>query len=108
MRENINNLLGYIGHLICKVSEWIGAAFSYILFQLGIPLELHALDIGAEMVSVLHGFVSMMVPVGTYFIIHISKELMKDKTSWLSVSLAKAVYVSSFKWLKKDNNNATG
>lgn len=97
----MHKIFEHINYLICKFSEWIVSVSSFILFQLGIPLEAHALAINPYLASFLHGIVSMMVPVGSYFIIHISKELLKDPESWLSIAFAKSVYIASFKWLKR-------
>lgn len=100
----MNKILDHINILICRFSEWIVAGVSYVFYQAGIPFEMNILLINPYLASFFHGLVSMMVPVGSYFIIHISKELLKDKESWMSIAFTNAVYVSSFKWLKRNEN----
>lgn len=97
----MHKTLEYINHLICKFSEWIVSVSSFVLYQIGIPLEVHVLVINPYLASAIHGLISMIIPVGSYWLIHISKELRKDPESWLSIAFNKSVYVASFKWLKR-------
>lgn len=97
----MHKIIDNVNYLICKFSEWIVSVSSFVLYQIGIPIEAHALVINPYLASAIHGLISMMVPVGSYFIIHISKELLKDPESWLSITFNKSVYVASFKWLKR-------
>jgi hypothetical protein len=97
----MHKIFEHVHYFFCKAAEWIVAGFSFVIFQIGIPIEVKLLVINPYLASFFHGLVSMLVPVGSYFIIHISKELLKDPESWLTIAFRKSVYLASFKWLKK-------
>jgi hypothetical protein len=97
----MQNIFNLIFDKIYKAIDWIGAGISYSIYQFGIPLEVKTLVVDPTWGSVVHGIISALVPVFSYFLIHISTELLKDKTSWLSRITEKVVYAFSFKWLSK-------
>lgn len=97
MKNMIHKVSAWVSHAVYKVSEWIGAVSSWILYQAGIPIESTFLAMNPTLSSIIHGFISMLVPVGSWYLILVSKRLLEDKESWVGKANEWVVLTISFK-----------
>lgn len=105
----IQRLGAWISNLIYKISEWIGGCASYVIYQLGIPVESSFLEINPVLSSFVHGFISMVIPVGSFYLIHVFKRLIEDKESWAGKANEWVVLTISLKRkvVSKDDKSIT-
>lgn len=78
----------FITYQVYRVIEYIGGLVSFILFQLGIPLETtieskSLLTIAFEDISlsILHGFMSILITVIGFYCVHVLKKVLENKES---------------------------
>jgi hypothetical protein len=90
----------------------LGGIFSWLWLQINIPNYSHlisTLNINTTIAGIGHLLVSLLIPLGSYILINVYKELLKDESSWVFKTQRKFVFIFGFKWVKitflKKNKN---
>lgn len=79
-----------------------GGVCSYLWYQINIPMEASMmLEINPVVGSLWHALISLVLPLGSFVLINVYKELLKDKCSWVSKAQESIVKAFSFKWFVK-------
>lgn len=89
MEQNLfERFAHFLTHQVYKVIEYVGGLISFILFQIGIPIEksvesktLLSLAFEDVTLSILHGIMSIFITVMGFYIIHVLKKILENKES---------------------------
>ena len=84
----LEKIAHFLTNQVYKIIEYIGGIFSFLLFQLGIPIESalqtkNALSISIQDVtlSIMHGAMSIFITVLGFYAIHVLKKVLENKES---------------------------
>lgn len=86
---------------IDNIEAKVGAAVTWFSYQLVIPHETLLLKLNPLLGGIIHALISLLLPLASFILINVYKELLKDKESWVFKTQCKVVKFFSFKWVVK-------